>query len=49
MVFKILFFIFIYLTTRTIYHNLKIFFINKNKNKKVRDNKIIDVDFEEIE
>ena len=47
MIFKILSFIVIYLLVRTIYNNLKIFFINKENDE--TNNKIIDVDFEEIE
>ena len=49
MISKILFFIFIYLIIQIIYNKLKIFFINNDKNSKKEKNKIIDVDFEEIE
>ena len=48
MIFKILSFIVIYLLARTIYNNFKIFFINK-ENDENDNNKIIDVDFEEVE
>ena len=49
MITKFIFIIFFYLIFKSIYKNINLFFTNKVNANKQNDNKIIDVDFEEIE